>query len=551
MQKRVFSGLFQSRVLNIQDQDEVVKMPRACYWKEHERTSPTVPLDFIGPARNPFYGPIFGQSCALVSGCYDTRLEFTGIYLGMLGTCRFMLRSVGGIYGKDSHVALCCTGAVSYDWFVGFYGKLCVGTVASLFSVLGVSLGLLVRMLAWNGGIMLGARGIGGCHRGLALYPLPRPTTLGIEQRIYGEIDYPFGRSGVGARWSGFDWMVVVFMWLELGHMAGFAVGLTWRLDAGRLVGLCCALAAVCGFGRCGYRVYWETGLPSFRGRVWGISGGNLLVLAEELMVGTGKEGDTVWSVSVGIGFGCVLEESESDNLFHDHIQGEDENDEDVQMADHLRPMEELLRIPIVGIENAIIVPTVLANEFELKTELLDFVPHDVVKLILFPFSLKGAAETWLENEPPNSITSWDDLVSNGGISNQNDAITALTKQVKALISSMQEAYNRNQEASIQLMQNQMGQMEETFQERPSCVPPSDTETYPREERKAVTTMSGLTLDGSFIPHSNFLFYPEKDLEPETITEVVEIPSSQSTPLVPPPKTPSLSTTKTEGRPEV
>ncbi|GJV90515.1 reverse transcriptase domain-containing protein [Tanacetum coccineum] len=137
-------------------------------------------------------------------------------------------------------------------------------------------------------------------------------------------------------------------------------------------------------------------------------------------------------------------EVSESENLFHDHIQGEDEHAEDVQMADHLRPMEELLRIPIVGIENAIIVPAVLADEFELKTELLDFasnnsffglenddphshikrfyqisrtlrlnqVPHDVVKLILFLFSLKGAAETWLENEPPNSITSWDDLVS-------------------------------------------------------------------------------------------------------------------------------------------
>ncbi|GJZ97071.1 hypothetical protein Tco_0669405 [Tanacetum coccineum] len=47
------------------------------------------------------------------------------------------------------------------------------------------------------------------------------------------------------------------------------------------------------------------------------------------------------------------VEESESDNLFHDHIQGEDGNAEDVQMADLLRPMEELLQIPIVGIEDA------------------------------------------------------------------------------------------------------------------------------------------------------------------------------------------------------
>ncbi|GKB26308.1 hypothetical protein Tco_0865709 [Tanacetum coccineum] len=133
---------------------------------------------------------------------------------------------------------------------------------------------------------------------------------------------------------------------------------------------------------------------------------------------------------------------------------------------------------------------------------------------------------------------------SSGGSSIQNDAITALTKQVEDLISSTQEAFNRNQEASIQLMQNQMGQMEETFQERPSCVPPSDTETYPQEERKAVTTMSGLTLDGSFIPHSNFLFYQEKEEEPETITEVVEIASSKSTPLFPPSETPPLSAPK-------
>ncbi|GJX69680.1 reverse transcriptase domain-containing protein [Tanacetum coccineum] len=46
------------------------------------------------------------------------------------------------------------------------------------------------------------------------------------------------------------------------------------------------------------------------------------------------------------------------------------------------------------------------------RTLKLNQVPDDVVKLILFPFSLKGAAETWLENEPPCSITTWDDLVS-------------------------------------------------------------------------------------------------------------------------------------------
>ncbi|GKB01257.1 reverse transcriptase domain-containing protein [Tanacetum coccineum] len=32
--------------------------------------------------------------------------------------------------------------------------------------------------------------------------------------------------------------------------------------------------------------------------------------------------------------------------------------------------------------------------------------------MLLFPFSFEGAARTWLEKEPPNSITTWNDLVS-------------------------------------------------------------------------------------------------------------------------------------------
>ncbi|GKE87840.1 reverse transcriptase domain-containing protein [Tanacetum coccineum] len=39
-------------------------------------------------------------------------------------------------------------------------------------------------------------------------------------------------------------------------------------------------------------------------------------------------------------------------------------------------------------------------------------VPHDAIKLMLFPFSLEGAARIWLEKEPPRSILTWEDLVS-------------------------------------------------------------------------------------------------------------------------------------------
>nr|GEZ16720.1 hypothetical protein [Tanacetum cinerariifolium] len=39
-------------------------------------------------------------------------------------------------------------------------------------------------------------------------------------------------------------------------------------------------------------------------------------------------------------------------------------------------------------------------------------VPSSSIKLMLFPFSLEGAARIWLEKEAPRSILTWDDLVT-------------------------------------------------------------------------------------------------------------------------------------------
>nr|GFC00666.1 reverse transcriptase domain-containing protein [Tanacetum cinerariifolium] len=39
-------------------------------------------------------------------------------------------------------------------------------------------------------------------------------------------------------------------------------------------------------------------------------------------------------------------------------------------------------------------------------------VPNSVIKLMLFPFSLVGVARRWLEKEPPRFIHTWEDLVS-------------------------------------------------------------------------------------------------------------------------------------------
>nr|GEU29867.1 hypothetical protein [Tanacetum cinerariifolium] len=40
------------------------------------------------------------------------------------------------------------------------------------------------------------------------------------------------------------------------------------------------------------------------------------------------------------------------------------------------------------------------------------YVSNDAIKLMLFPYSLEGAAKIWYEKEPPQSVLTWGDLVS-------------------------------------------------------------------------------------------------------------------------------------------
>nr|GFA80142.1 hypothetical protein [Tanacetum cinerariifolium] len=111
-------------------------------------------------------------------------------------------------------------------------------------------------------------------------------------------------------------------------------------------------------------------------------------------------------------------------------------------MADQ-RTMAQLLQAPTEGYEDAIVVPAITADNFELKHGLLTLVqnkqffehnkedphahiryfnkitstlkflnvPNTLIKLMLFPFSLEGAARIWLKKEPSRSIFTWDDLV--------------------------------------------------------------------------------------------------------------------------------------------
>ncbi|GJX05417.1 reverse transcriptase domain-containing protein [Tanacetum coccineum] len=111
-----------------------------------------------------------------------------------------------------------------------------------------------------------------------------------------------------------------------------------------------------------------------------------------------------------------------------------------VEMAE--RTMEELLRAPTEGYGEAIVLPEINADHFEIKTNLLQLVqanpfngrenenphahinsfkritstlrfrnvPNDVIKLMMFPYSLEGAAKTWYETRknPQIQFLTWE-----------------------------------------------------------------------------------------------------------------------------------------------
>nr|GEW59554.1 hypothetical protein [Tanacetum cinerariifolium] len=84
-----------------------------------------------------------------------------------------------------------------------------------------------------------------------------------------------------------------------------------------------------------------------------------------------------------------------------------------VTMTDN-RTMAELLGAPTEGYAEAIMIPSILAEQFKLKHSLINMMttdqffglekdnPHDHIR----------AARRWLEKEPLRSITTWEDLVS-------------------------------------------------------------------------------------------------------------------------------------------
>ncbi|GJW25040.1 reverse transcriptase domain-containing protein [Tanacetum coccineum] len=202
-------------------------------------------------------------------------------------------------------------------------------------------------------------------------------------------------------------------------------------------------------------------------------------------------------------------------------------------MADN-RTMAQMLQAPIEGYEDAIVVPPINANNFELKQPLINLVQSNKFT--------DGEARDWLDKEPPRSILTWDDLVLKlpqldifvlqSLNTNDQDALDSaaggnfLDKMPRDNFqrnqNDFQRVYNDSQKKQddFQKMMLSFMQNYHTNQASSSSSLPSNTIPNPRNEAKAITTRSGASYDGPPIPP------PVVEKESE-VTKDTELPSTE------------------------
>ncbi|GJT70838.1 hypothetical protein Tco_1030124 [Tanacetum coccineum] len=176
------------------------------------------------------------------------------------------------------------------------------------------------------------------------------------------------------------------------------------------------------------------------------------------------------------------------------------------------RTMEELLRAPTEGYGEAIVLPEINADHFEIKTNLLQLVqanpfhglenenphahinsfkritstlrfrnvPNDVIKLMMFPYSLEGAAKTWINTTSRESDSKTDERIDKL-VDQLSTLVEIVSKKVvtPTPVKAVEETYN---------------------QASTSGTLPSNTVPNQKGEMKAITTRSGVAYEGPSIP---------------------------------------------------
>ncbi|GJS67416.1 hypothetical protein Tco_0681980 [Tanacetum coccineum] len=241
-----------------------------------------------------------------------------------------------------------------------------------------------------------------------------------------------------------------------------------------------------------------------------------------------------------------------------------------VTMADQCT-MAELLRAPTRGYAEAIVVPPIPAEHFELNHSLINLykdVPETSIKLMLFPFSIDGPARIWLDKEPPHSILTWDDLISSAVASAVTSDMTVMFKQhqvtpAPASVKVVEEScvtcggahsyqqcpatdgntfsgYQDNiqgyvsaaavNDAVMKNMQTQMTSLTNSNIELKNMFGQfmkMNTIANPRGYLKAITTRSGISYDGPPIPPPSSSLPKVVEREPKVTKDTVQ-PSTEN-----------------------
>nr|GEW26842.1 reverse transcriptase domain-containing protein [Tanacetum cinerariifolium] len=180
--------------------------------------------------------------------------------------------------------------------------------------------------------------------------------------------------------------------------------------------------------------------------------------------------------------------------------------------------MEELLQAPTKGYGEAIVIPKILVENFKIKTNLLQDVPNDAIKLMLFLYSLEGAARIWdSANKTDDRIDKLADQISNlVEIVNKQVITPATAKAVEKtyMICGGAHTYydciaTDSNQPSVCAATGTYNQVSSPNQASHHILPPG----FALGEMKAVTTCSGLAYEGPLIPTNSPL---EKVLERDT-----------------------------------
>nr|GEU84016.1 reverse transcriptase domain-containing protein [Tanacetum cinerariifolium] len=180
-------------------------------------------------------------------------------------------------------------------------------------------------------------------------------------------------------------------------------------------------------------------------------------------------------------------------------------------------------------------------------------VPHDVMRLCLFPYSLTHHATAWFDRLPKNSIHSWEEMLTkNIQRMSQSSQPVHVVSQICETCGGPHPYYECKfaggftQEDVYAATGNYNGG------EKQQGVLPSNTITNPGEDLKVITTLSGMTFIGPsvppFIPHTPF---EEVERVPKTTMDHVHISSLGSTTHVPPLVIPPVSASKQKEIPEL